>query len=290
MSDNNDKKTYRTISFDLLEPHLKLPSGLPLTQLKKQAKKIKNSQDISLSEAIKIMLWGNGLPTIRDYDQAKPILVEDYLGVPPKEMAFIEEDGDIAGITFKDPSDDKGRFVAIKSASHSLFPDKGEQDKEKKHFVESMVRYLRSVADSSKSKEKFVETIRAILTKVGDEFVIYRNGTTLETFTQKFDVDLDIKKMLLGSGCSGGTLGLRYALASTYNNTYTEEVLNESNLGRNLEDYEERYGSLPTDKEDFLHDFKTVHARCFNFGYLCYNLDEEATKLVKDLITHYQGW
>ena len=49
MSEKNDNKTYRTINFDLLEPHLKLPSGLPLMQLKKQAKKIKNSKRFKAS-------------------------------------------------------------------------------------------------------------------------------------------------------------------------------------------------------------------------------------------------
>lgn len=290
MSEKNDNKTYRTINFDLLEPHLKLPSGLPLMQLKKQAKKIKNSQNISQSEAIKVMLWGNGLPNVRDYDQAKPILVEDTLGLTPKEMAFIEEDGKVVGITFKDPSDEEGRFLSIKSASKSLYPSKNEDDKEKKHYVKSMVRHLMSVADSQKSKGLFVETIRSILKKVGDEFVTYRNNTTLDTFTDKYQVDFDIEKMLLGTGCSGGTLGLRYALASTYNNTATEETLNKGNLKINFKDYIEDYGEIPQNIDDFIYHFKTVHARCFNFGYLCYNLDEEATKLIKDLITYYQGW
>jgi hypothetical protein len=289
MSETNDKKNYVRIEFAYLEPYLKLPSGLPLTQIKKQAKKIKKAQEISQAEALKIMLWGNGLPSVRDYEQALPILVEETFGITHNQMAFVQEEADIVGISFKDPSDEEGRNLNISTSTISLNNSADDIEKDKQSFVKRMTEYLKSVADGNIANEKFVETIRSILRKVGDDFVYYRKGQTIDTFKSKHDIDFDLEKMLSGGG-SGGILGLKYALASTYNNSATENEINQKNLLGHFQELKESGLAMPENEEDLIHLFGDVRARCYNFGYLCYNLDEEATQLVKDLITYYRGW
>ena len=62
MATEPTKASYRTlIEVERLEPYLKFPSGLTINQAKQNAKALKKAQNISQTEAMKIVCWGNGL-------------------------------------------------------------------------------------------------------------------------------------------------------------------------------------------------------------------------------------
>jgi len=254
MSDNT--KLYR-FTVEELEPFLCLPSGLPLTKAKQRAKELKKAQGLSQSEALKIICWGNGLPTIRDFSQAHNKL--EFIGAPGSSLdsvAKLFEDGEQTGYAFRG-SDDDWLLLNADVSNRSL--------------ADVVEMFVSGKAESNK-RERFIQAILTAGEKFNDGSIILSNR--VDGDIKLHNIDVDLEKLLRGPDFTP----LRYAIASAYNTAATQRFIVEASArAAELDEATiERVGD---------HVYKY-----YSFGAACFNLDKSNKRLVTDILNCYSGW
>lgn len=255
---SDDTKLYR-FTVEELEPFLCLPSGLPLTKAKQRAKELKKAQDLSQSEALKIICWGNGLPTVRDFSQGQDKL--EFIGVPGSTIASfakLYEDGEQTGYAFKG-ADDNWMLL------NTQVSEKG---------LERAVEMFVMTKAEPKQRRRFIQSILAAGDKFNDGSIKLKDGVGRDGDIQLYDIQVDLKRLLGGDGFTP----LRYAIASAYNTEATQTyILEASAIAAELDnDTVQKIGE---------HTFQY-----YSFGAACFNLDKENKQLVTDILNCYSGW
>lgn len=253
---SDDTKLYR-FTVEELEPFLCLPSGLPLTKAKQRAKQLKKAQDLSQSEALKIICWGNGLPTIRDFSQAQDKL--EFIGAPGRtleSLAKLFEDGEQTGYAFRD-TDENWMLLKSNISSESL---------------EDVVEMFVATHSEKKKRECFIQAILTAGEKFNDSSITLSDR--VDGDVELSDIDVDLEKLLKGRDYTP----LRYAIASAFNAAATQRYIVEASaIAAELDsDTVEKVGD---------HTFKY-----YSFGAACFNLDKSNKRLVTDILNCYSGW
>ncbi|MBD1389403.1 hypothetical protein IC617_08190 [Neiella sp. HB171785] len=272
------KFSLRVLTYTDLEPYLKLPSGLALSQAKRQAKELKKAQGMSQTEALRFICWGNGLPSIRDISQGFEDMVQATFGCPSASFGLVLNEGEIDGYVFtlNDGTQRQCRmgFTAT-------------EDKVKA-ATESLVSMLLDLKKSKGADARFLQALKDIIRFVGTDFLALPNGMTLDDVTSKHELGINLRQLLFGDG-SGGQRTMRYVIASCYNTRATQQYVAEQMILAAGEEHD--LSQVAWDNEDDVYHSVTRHAnQYFSFGAMCWNLDETNKRLIKQLLDNYQGW
>lgn len=256
MSDNT--KLY-PCTIEELEPFLCLPSGLPLLKAKQRAKELKKAQGLTQSEALKIICWGNGLPTVRDFSQALEEL--EFIGAPGTNLssfAKLYENDEQTGYAFKG-TNDKWMLLNTRIYEGSL-----------KFAVEMFV----ATKNEPAKKRQFIQSILDAGEKFNDGSIKLKDHVDSSSDIGLYDINVDIDKLLQGDGFTP----LRYAVASAYNTAATQRFIVEASARAAKLDKEmvEKVG-------DHVYEY-------YSFGAACFNLDTQNKQLVTNILNCYTGW
>jgi len=255
MSGDNTK-LYR-FTVEELEPFLCLPSGLPLTKAKQRAKELKKAQDLSQSEALKIICWGNGLPTVRDFSQAQKKL--EFIGAPgctSESFVKLFEDGEQTGYAFRDP-DDNWMLLNTNITERSL---------------DGAIEMFVATQAEAKKRQRFIQAILTAGEKFNDGSITLSNR--VDGDIELHNIDVDLEQLLKGADFTP----LRYAIASAYNTAETQRFIVEASA---------RAAELDKDTIRELGEHVYVY---YSFGAACFNLDKGNKQLVSDILNCYAGW
>lgn len=287
MTTEPPKKSYRTlIEVERLEPYLKFPSGLTIKQAKQNAKALKKAQNISQTEAMKIVCWGNGLIDVKDYSQSIDKLVSNTFGRSSKSFGFIKKAEQIQGVWWYKNDDDTENYESIVTSTTSL--SRYNEDKEANHFITSLVEHLNNENEQENKQARFLQAVRDCITFLGHDFYRIYGGKSLAGIESIHDLDINVEKLLFDGSGSGGSVLMSYALASCYNTSYTARLLMQEALEIKFKNDEQGQFDI-SNKED-----RESLASCVNdyqeFGSMCYNLDKSNKDIIKRLLDNYHGW
>lgn len=273
-TENTPVKTL--LKTERLEPYLKFPSGLTVKQAKQNAKALKKAQDISQSEAMKIICWGNGLIDVRDFNQAIPKLIKSTFELEHNEFGVYKTGDTYHGFWYL--SDDEVKAIRIGSGR----PNTVES------LTERLAEHLTSLKEYRVKKVRFLQAVKDCIRSIGHQFYTTRGNIPLDEVTDLYEIDIYVEKLLFEGGGSSGQATMEYALGSCYNtNDTAREVMQKAleikynNDGDSQFDISDKYQrkSLTTNVSDSR-----------QFGAMCYNLDEHNKDIIKRLLDNYHGW
>ncbi|TMO83076.1 hypothetical protein [Pseudoalteromonas spongiae] len=257
---------------EYLVPYLKLPSGLPLEQAKKNAKQLKKLQNISHAEALKIICWGNGLIGIKDFSQAIPLLINSSFGLKYDEFGLVRHGKEYLGYWIKDEqwSTDPGCGTS----------DCGEA-------LSNLIAQLRTYSIDKAKPSKFLRAVKDCISFLGGQFYKTENDIPLSDVKDVTQIEIDIEKLLNQRGSSGEDI-MAYILASCYRYRLTAAHIARQSLISNCQNTND--GRLSTSEES-AQDALVNHSPEFQqFGRMCRYLDNNNKRIVSDLLLNYQGW
>jgi hypothetical protein len=259
-----------------LEPYLKFPSGLTVKQAKQNAKALKKLQDISQSEAMKIICWGNGLIDVRDFSQAIPKLIKSTFELEHNEFGVYKTDENYHGFWYM--SDDEVKVIRIGSAK----PNTVES------LTERLTEHLASLKEYKVKKVRFLQAVKDCIRSIGHQFYTTRNNIPLDNVIDLYEIDIDVKKLLFEGGGSSGQATMEYALGSCYNTNYTaREIMQKALEVKYSNDGDSQFDISDNHQRRELTGF-TSDSR--QFGAICYNLDASNKDIIKRLLDNYHGW
>ncbi|MBE1299792.1 MAG: hypothetical protein GJ680_07785 [Alteromonadaceae bacterium] len=263
----------KSIPFSLFEPHLKLPSGLSIKRSKELAKDIKRKQGVSLNEALKFVIWGNGITGASDLSQAYPEIFEKQFKIPFSQVGLLKADQIIG-------------FVYYSLNNERLMRCEGFFANEV-DAIEDMVVLLSQEASDKGREARFVAAIRDCLEFVGTDFVDFTPGVTLDSFSSKRDFQIDLEKLLSGGHGSSSMVVMRYLLGSLYNG----EALDGLKLQAQIERFAESETYSPT-LDEVIQSGRLQYfgSKARNPGALAWALDQNCRDIAIRLIENYGGW
>lgn len=273
MSDSNHK--YFTLKTEHLEPYLKFPSGLSLKQAKQNAKAIKKAQSITQSEALKLICWGNGLPDVKDFEQAIPRIIHSTFGKSHDNFGIIQAEDKWVGFWYTE--EDLIKSIRVSGITSTI-----------ESMTSELVKHLTTLKESPLKQRKFLSAVKKCIEFLGHNFYTTSDNIPLSKVTSIHEIYIDLDDLLFAGGGSGGETLMSYVLASCYDSRGTAKLLMERAIDIKFRnDGQAKFDISNQHDRAELAEYASEYRQ---FGAMCYNLDKKNKAIVKDLLDNYQGW
>ena len=274
---SKSKPTRRLLKVERLEPYLKFPSGLSLKQAKQNAKVLKKEQNISHSDAMKIICWGNGIIDVRDLSQAIPKLIKHTFGLEHDQFGVFGTDDELLGFWYIENED-----------INAIRVSRGWQGNTPEFLAEELAKHLLSLKEEAFKEERFLVALKDCIRSIGHKFYRTLNDIPLDDVTDKHHIRIDVDKLLFGAGGGSGQAVMEYVLASCYNTFDTSSSIMQKALETKFKNDEETNFDI---SEEYDRQSLTKYvSKNRSFGAICSTLDAHNKDIVKRLIDNYHGW
>lgn len=285
MTCHNQKASFTKSLIDpnLLKKFLIFPSGLTLEQAKQKAKTLKKAQNISQSEAMKYICWGNGLADIRDFSQAIPALIKNTFDLTIDEFGVLEFNNVVHGYWLKE----KGQleFMRTRSRAKANISE----------VISQLAEYL-IVKRKNKNKAKnFLEAVKDCIYFLDHDFYSIKESKPIELVTSIHEIKIDLEALLFGKSESKSYMIMSTFLASCYNNNETARLLMSHSLYVTYELQKEVNSSCDKCTYDIADESTrrelSVNSKSYALlGGAFLSLDKSNKNIIKRLLNNYHGW